>query len=349
MRIEQLTFTRFIAAILIVIFHYGVDIFPFNLTKQLFTGANVGVSYFFVLSGFVMIIAYHKKAKISALSYLKNRFARIYPVYLLASILLIGYYLLATNLSVNTIDVLLNIFMIQSWIPGKALTLNFPGWSLSVELFFYLMFPILFNAIYRKFNYKKLIAPILIFFGISQIVFIYFLYSDYYQGVHTASHDQLFYFPLMHLNEFVMGNLAGLYFINKKNHVQKNYSIYILLLIISCGLLLSFDTAMKYHNGILSLLFIPLILFISSDNSWISKMSTHKWMVHLGEISYGVYILQIPVFVITRRVLIKLGVEDKTLIFYAGIVALLVFSSITYKYIEAPLRKRIKSLKFGNS
>ena len=349
MRIEQLTFTRFIAAILIVIFHYGVDIFPFNLTKQLFTGANVGVSYFFVLSGFVMIIAYHRKTKISALSYLKNRFARIYPVYLLASIILIGYYLFATNLSVNTIDVLLNTFMIQSWVPGKALTLNFPGWSLSVELFFYLMFPILFNFVYRKFDYKKLIIPILIFFGISQLAFLYFLYSDYYLGVHTASHDQLFYFPLMHLNEFIMGNLAGLYFINKKNHTQKNYSIYILLLIIGCGLLLSFDTAMKYHNGILSLLFIPLILFISSDNSWISRISTHKWMVHLGEISYGVYILQIPVFVITRRVLIKLGVENKTVIFYAGIVALLIFSSITYKYIEAPLRKRIKSLKFGNS
>ena len=135
----------------------------------------------------------------------------------------------------------------------------------------------------------------------------------------------------------------------EQNHTQKNYSIYILLLIIGCGLLLSFDTAMKYHNGILSLLFIPLILFISSDNSWISRISTHKWMVHLGEISYGVYILQIPVFVITRRVLIKLGVENKTVIFYAGIVALLIFSSITYKYIEAPLRKRIKSLKFGNS
>ena len=137
MRIEQLTFTRFIAASLIVIFHYGIDIFPFNLQKTMFLGANIGVSYFFVLSGFVMIIAYHKKQKISVLNYLRNRFARIYPVYLLATLILVGYYLVATNVDVKPIDLILNITLLQSWVPAKVLTLNFPGWSLSVEFFFY--------------------------------------------------------------------------------------------------------------------------------------------------------------------------------------------------------------------
>ncbi|MDW5290748.1 hypothetical protein [Formosa sp. PL04] len=63
MRLEQITFTRFLAAISIVIFHHGKNIFPFNqegvsfIIKQ----ANIGVSYFFILSGFVMVIAYGNK------------------------------------------------------------------------------------------------------------------------------------------------------------------------------------------------------------------------------------------------------------------------------------------------
>jgi peptidoglycan/LPS O-acetylase OafA/YrhL len=103
---------------------------------------------------------------------------------------------------------------------------------------------------------------------------------------------------------------------------------------------------MIYHNGLLAVLFIPLILWIATDNSWISTLSKKKFAVHLGEISYGVYILQVPVFLATRRVFIYLGIENKTFIFYISILSLLVFSSVTYKYIEAPLRKKIKNSKF---
>lgn len=94
MRIEQLTFTRFIAAISIVIFHYGKEsiLFNNNLVGYVFKQANVGVSYFFILSGFVMIIAYHNKSEINFIEYFKNRFARIYPVYLLAILSLLLFY-----------------------------------------------------------------------------------------------------------------------------------------------------------------------------------------------------------------------------------------------------------------
>jgi peptidoglycan/LPS O-acetylase OafA/YrhL len=41
---------------------------------------------------------------------------------------------------------------IQSWIPGEAMILNFPGWSISVEFFFYLLFPLLYNHFYSRNN-----------------------------------------------------------------------------------------------------------------------------------------------------------------------------------------------------
>ncbi|MFD2567549.1 acyltransferase family protein [Pseudotenacibaculum haliotis] len=347
MRIEQLTFTRFIAASLIVIFHYGVDIFPFSLQKTVFLGANIGVSYFFVLSGFVMIVAYHKKQKISIFDYLRNRFARIYPLYLLATLILVSYYLLSTNVSIDLIDLFANLFMIQSWMPQRVLTLNFPGWSLSVELFFYITFPILFNYFYNRLDYKKLALPILLFFGVSQLVFFYFFYSEYYQGPNTVSHDLLFYFPVIHLNEFLVGNLLGLYFI-QRDYKTRNNAFLIISLIIVCALILAYGNAIDYHNGILAVIFAPMILLISYDHSWISRISRSKSLIHLGEISYGVYILQIPVFSITRRLLIYLGITNKASIFYICFIVLILFSSITYKFIETPLRKKIKSIKLAS-
>lgn len=87
--LHQLTFTRFLAAIAIVIFHYGGSAFPFQtpILKSLFSNANVGVSFFFILSGFVMMIAYGaRQSEINFREYFINRFARIYPIYFLALI-----------------------------------------------------------------------------------------------------------------------------------------------------------------------------------------------------------------------------------------------------------------------
>src|SRR5688572_3481996 len=131
MRIEQLTFTRFVAAISIVIYHFGDNTFPFNhpLFSPLFKQAYIGVSYFFFLSGFVMIIAYKNKLKINPFEYMKNRFGRIYPVYLVAILLMILYFN-KINFSYDNNDFILNLLVLQAWVPGSALSINTPGWSL---------------------------------------------------------------------------------------------------------------------------------------------------------------------------------------------------------------------------
>lgn len=352
MRIEQLTFTRFIAAISIVIFHYGKQIFPFDLpyAETIFSQANVGVSYFFILSGFVMIIAYGSKKSVSFVSYMKNRLARIYPLYILATVVIVLYLLFATNVPVKIVDVFLNFTFLQNWVPGKALTLNFPSWSLSVEFFFYLCFPFLFNRLYSKINYKKLILPIVVVFIVSQGVFLYFYNLDTYGGSYSKEYFILHYSPIMHLSQFLIGNLAGLYFFNRKKNTSKNYSIHILaLLLILCMTLIIDHGPLNYHNGLLAIIFVPLIVLISSDNSWISKAFKSKLLIHLGEISYGIYILQYPVFSITKRILYYMSIRDKSIIFYTCLFMLIIISSVTYKLIEVPLRRRIKKLKLGTT
>lgn len=163
-RIEQLTFTRFIAAISIVIFHFAADVFPFKFPAlhSVFSNANIGVSYFFILSGFVMMIAYGENKRVAFWSYLKGRFIRIYPAYLLSLLLLLVYiYTIPSELTDK--GLLLSLPLLQSWIPERAMSLNFPSWSLSVELLFYVTFPFLFNYVYRTNSFPKLLLPVCLY------------------------------------------------------------------------------------------------------------------------------------------------------------------------------------------
>ena len=344
MRIEQLTFTRFIAAISIVIFHYGKDSFLFNneYISFIFQQANVCVSYFFILSGFVMIIAYKNQENINFGKYIKNRLARIYPVYILAIFLILG---IALFRDVNISDLLLNIFMIQSWIPQKALTINFTGWSLSVELFFYITFPFLINKIYNKSTLKINAYWIIIFWLISQIVF-HLIINNNIQIPYYEIKD-IYYNPFMHLNEFLIGNLTGMFFIDKLKNKEKNYLHFILLTILLLIILLKFPIGLSYHNGFLAIIYVPLILFISLSNDKITKVLTHNKFVFLGEISFGIYILQVPVWTMfsdyrMEKYFMLHKESDFTTSFIIRLFILIIISSLSYVYLEKPLRNRIK-------
>lgn len=340
MRLEQLTFTRFLAAISIVVFHSGKNVFPFShdAINFLFRQANIGVSYFFILSGFVMIIAYNNKDKIEFWDYMKRRFARIYPVFFLAIIILLVYFVILGR-PIDYKGLILNITMVQSWIPGFALSFNGPGWSLAVEMFFYLSFPFLFNRFYKRYSYKKLIVPILIFFIGSQIALHFMLYSSFYTGFPSKSHDLIFYLPLMHLSEFLIGNLAGMFFL--KGIKVRNYDLPIIILVVFIVVLLKMKIGINYHNGMLAFVFVPMIILISANNGFITRISNYKTLVFLGEISFGIYILQKPVYTWINGIMKYFNIDNINVIFYVSLSVLLISSAISYKFFETPLRKLI--------
>ncbi|GAA4236005.1 acyltransferase [Postechiella marina] len=347
MRIEQLTFTRFIAALLIVVFHFASGRFGFasEYTQFLFKQANVGVSYFFILSGFVMIIAYHKKSKINFKEYMVNRFARIYPVYLIATLLLL--LLLVISNQIDYLNFFLNLTMIQAWIPDKALVFNIAAWSLSVELFFYLIFPLLFNKFYSKFNFKKLSIIIILFWLISQCVFHFFIAQKEFTYLLYSSKD-IMYHPLFHLNGFVIGNLAGLYFV-KRSERTKNYDFYIIGLVLLVLLALKFPIGLNFHNGLLAVFFIPIIVLLSLNTGYLTKLFNYKVFIFLGEISYGLYILQFIVwqYISDYRLEKYFGLnkaEDFLFCFFLRLFILIAISVISYIYIEKPARKKIKKI-----
>lgn len=345
MRIEQLTFSRFLAAISIVVFHFGYDVFPFNFESIafLFKQANVGVSYFFILSGFVMIIAYGKKKEVNKKSFYVNRFARIYPVYFLALALVFVAQMLS-GVQFRFFEFIINLLVVQAWVPTYALAFNGPGWSIAVELFFYALFPFLFNTFLKKWSLKRLIVWAVGFWFVSQLVFNALYYSPFYKEIPSTSHDFIYYFPLMHLNEFIVGNVLGVYFIKYLKDVKRNFDWIVLGLIVAIVVLLKMDLPINYHNGALAILFIPLIAFMSMNNGVITKVSKWKLLVYLGEISYGIYILQKPVFMLVKYCMKYINVSDPLVVFYVATSILLLVSAVSYTYIETPMRNGIKQL-----
>lgn len=325
----------------IVISHFNKDLFLYKIRfiSDIFLRANVGVSYFFILSGFIMIVAYHRKEKIGYLDFYRNRIARIYPLYIVGLLL----YFFTRYSDVSFYKTFLYLFGIQSWIPGKALILNFPGWSISVEFLFYLIFPWLYNYLYSKGNKSIWIIAVLIWIG-TQIFSNLYINSPAYKGPHTESHEFSHYFPLWHINEFLIGNIAGLLFV--KNRKEKNYDLAVVVFFIAIILSLIF-IPLNFHNGLMAVFFVPVIYLISCNNGLITKVFALKPLEFLGEISYAIYIIHIPVLYIVRSVLWDyFQISESNTLFWIYMPVLMIVSAGFYQFIEKPMRDYLRKASF---
>jgi peptidoglycan/LPS O-acetylase OafA/YrhL len=355
-RIEQLTFTRYIAALTVVFFHYGISVFPANLPllTPLLAAGPIAVSYFYVLSGFIMAIAYYRPDKqarpLNAKRYWWARVARIYPVYLLALLLMIAAKYHSGGSEPFTVA--LSLSMLQAWIPGYPLSLNAPGWSLSVEAFFYLCFPLLLALVQRHHLSHLSIAATVLWF-ITQIGHTFLLNTAYYVP-HGWLHDFIFYNPVLHLNTFLIGFVAGAWLLEGKLQALSAPSLNrvtlisvtlltALVLIIRAPLMASSGIQFDYTNGLIAPLFLLLIILLALNTGKTRRVLQHPWLVLLGEASFSLYILQKPVHGIYEKLMPASFDPQSALHFYLFIVLLTISALFSYWFFETPLRRFINN------
>ncbi|MEX5354145.1 acyltransferase [Pseudomonas juntendi] len=348
-RLESLTFLRFIAALVVVIYHFGKNTTLHDILPSALTSGPIMVTFFFVLSGFVISTAYYGR-DFATSSFYKNRFFRIAPIYLIA--------LFATAAlqpsAANSTSLILSATFLQSWIPGHAISINFPGWSISVEAFFYALSPallIIANSA-NKPSWKSWVAASILIWIVTQSVLSALLDPTFYKGYKTFSHDLIYYFPVSHLTSFVLGFSAGVAFHqNKGNHFvsPSTASILFVVSLLAAGYVIqnlasvqsTFGVNLAFGSSFLALLFMPMIYFCAIGDSIIKKYLALPIMVLLGEASYGMYILQKPVFVAFNSIdVVSTLSPDARFFVYAAF--LLIISVASFMLIESPITKAFK-------
>ena len=155
-RLPALTSLRFFAALYVLTFHSGASLMREHLGDNPLTtflvNGHLGVSLFFILSGFMLTYSGERRNAqgFDLSAYALARFARIYPLYLLS--LLIAAPIRWPDLLSSPLASLETLLMVQSWGPAssdRGWFWNMPAWTLSIEAFFYALFPVFLWLIAR--------------------------------------------------------------------------------------------------------------------------------------------------------------------------------------------------------
>jgi len=237
-----------------------------------------------------------------------------------------------------------NALLVQSWIPLHLKTYNLPGWSLSVEAFFYLVFPWLIFKIFSKpFRIAAMIS--LLTWSISFLLYLLISKSISEGNMYINSVAN----PLLQVNNFILGMAGGYAFRHHKLGFIKNHASLLLMITTLLLMLLFFipnPIVENSRDGLLAPLFLLFILSISYHKGAMTKLFSHRILIYLGEISYGIYILQAPLSMWYRGLIMKAGIEiNETAFTYSFVVFLIICSAISYSMIEKPLRAYLRSRK----
>lgn len=344
MRIEQLTFLRFLAAAVVVVFHYGVE--ATGLSGFLTAGPQM-VTFFFVLSGFVMTVAYGNR-KVGAGAFWAARAAKILPVYFISlALILIAFKLSKTE--IHSKALLLNIFLLQSWIHPHATSLNTPAWSLSVEAFFYFTFPFILILI-RRFSLSvgKMLFIAIMLWVITQTVTTVVLSYGFYKGLYSASHSFIYYFPIPHFCSFLLGLAGGMVFIANKDRESGKKDDFFFLLLAAASLaalvvMMNNETAVakffKLNFAFCSSFYAPLctllITALSLCRSKVLQVLQIKPLVLLGNASYSLYMLQKPVHAAFLKFFtwnVKIPPLYDFLLYFAILIAVSIASFLLFEH-----------------
>ena len=341
-----LTGIRALAAYMVYIHHYNpfsIEIFG-KYTHDFFNEFHIGVTIFFVLSGFLICNRYFDDPNFSFRSYIIKRVARIYPMYFILTTLTFVFFAIVYSQK-EWID-LQNYFYNISFLKGFSDELKFTGiaqgWSLSVEEFFYFTAPLFFIFINKSRIYLFVIPIVFIGLGV--------LLVSYFSGIECNGFMKSINFMLDftffgRISEFFVG--IGLALLIRKYSPNIKGMTYLGLvgIILSICALVSLKgeggygvdtlTGKVINTIVLPVIGIaPLFLGLIKEKTFISNFFSNKVLQLLGKSSYIFYLIHLGIFV---TVLNKIS-ENQWFVF----VSLNVISIFLYLYIETPLHRLIR-------
>jgi len=288
--IPRLDHLRFLAASLVVLYHYfhmiiSPEARATSLAGKLISQGSSGVDLFFVLSGFIFgTISYEKRINYG--SFLVSRLFRIYPLYIFAVTIAVSTHY---NLF-SALDCVMYLFPFLH-VNHIAGNLNDFGqlWSIGLEFQFYLIFPFLAEFV-LKFGYRYLLALVFLALGVRL----------FYFNQAGSVRDLVCWSLIGRFDEFAIGILATAVAIRRPN-LFKN-PLHIITSIAGVILCLYWlESWGGYHHGSTSALWIVwpsiegliwayLILSYLRCKINIPKFLNES-LAKLGHLSFSIYVM----------------------------------------------------------
>lgn len=365
--IDQLTSLRFFAAAAIMFLH-SKPVFLATRSIESPIPLDFAVSFFFVLSGFILTYNYRDlRTKNQVLEYYGSRVSRVWPVHLFSFVLvlvLIPQPLWTASVPDQHISIVtaLNLLLLHAWVPisGYFFSYNGVSWSISTELFFYLVFPFLIRDWSRTWHYKSLFVFGAAFGLVGAAQLLKLPVSNGESPLMVSSTGIAYISPLVRITEFLVGMWTAKIFLSLRYAVVRPTvgwtlveigaiaAIYLIgtlcmNMIRSSSSLDALQIYMGSSGGALA--FALAILALAHGNGWISKVLAIKPLVLLGQASFALYMThQIAIkFIYINGSEYFAEVPDNLLLwtYWIGCIA---FSIGIYRWVEQPFRSRLRAL-----
>jgi peptidoglycan/LPS O-acetylase OafA/YrhL len=330
---------RFFASLIIVAFHYTHYIGQHDWFK-----GYLAVDLFFVLSGFVITVAYQTRIDSASLygTFLKKRFARLYPLHLLTLLLYLtigfaasrGMLHLDNSSKYNLHEFSSNLTLTHAWGFAHGFSFNTVSWSISAEFAAYLLFPLILWLMSRG-----LIKGVVVLFSLYSSAILFATYV-----IHT---------PLAQLSwqvgaaraipGFALGVWLRLYLPDLSSRLSKRSAIglfYLSLVLFTTCVIFSF-------NDYLGMVAASALVMLAAINDIMgqSHIISHPFLSRRGELTYSLYMVHpiIATVFITGFFLRVFG--RSPIAVYGSITATFVIafvlSTLCYKHFELPLQRWI--------
>ena len=293
--LHSLISLRFIAAIFIFIHHLS---YPNGF-------GPIAVTFFFVLSGFIMGFKYCGKFNTITIPILKSfyfkRFIKIYPLQILTFLISLPI-LLFIDFKTNVFYALCNLFLIHSYFPIgiQVFSFNSVAWFLSDIMFFYFISPFLFFVLYKLEIIKK--SKIMVITLIFIILIAWFISYQYADQIPAYSFGWwlIYISPYFRFLDYFTGVITGIIFLTVKSIISdKNSRIYLFsfMEILSVVMLVfSFKSQIYANNSLkMGVYYLPasvlLIFIFAFQEGIISRILSKALFIKLGELSFTIFLI----------------------------------------------------------
>jgi peptidoglycan/LPS O-acetylase OafA/YrhL len=304
-QLKPLTSLRFIAALLVFVYHAPLAQ-PFAHDHAL---GQAGVGFFFLLSGFILTYTYGGTLNTPAgvVRFSIARFARVYPAYLVSIALALPVVALYGSLAwdksapaIRAEALAAQLLAVQAWFPREEIYLgiNSPAWSISVEAFFYALFPLLIASLWRSFataGARAVFIMAALTWGCAAAVFAI---------PHHADVWTTYIFPPVRLVDFVVGMLLGIAFLRgyRLPGSATTWELAAVGSVVAAILAIPHVPAGLQYSLLALPCWAALIAIVALRRGAVSRLLSHRAFVRLGEISYAFYLVHLSVLIVAEHV-----------------------------------------------